>query len=58
MKFVCRGEDLQNVLRKIDEVHPYEEPAVDVFEEIPWRSLLRTHWGLPEKMPSKVLSRR
>ena len=39
LKFVCRKEDVGAVLRKIDEVHPYEEPAVDVVPQIAWRSL-------------------
>lgn len=29
---VCSEENLQNVLRAIDENHPYEEPATDVYE--------------------------
>ena len=32
-------EDLEKVLCKIEEVHPYEEPAVDVTPQIAWRSL-------------------
>ena len=40
LRFVCKEKDLQNVLRTIDRVHPYEEPAVDVIPQIAWRSLL------------------
>ncbi|MCQ2084803.1 MAG: hypothetical protein MJZ21_01490 [archaeon] len=40
LKFVCRKEDLSKVLKKIDEVHPYEEPAVDVVPQLGWRSLI------------------
>ncbi len=40
LRFVCRKEDLQAVLRKIDEVHPYEEPAVDVIPQVSWRSFI------------------
>lgn len=40
LKFVCRKEDLRNVLRTIDRVHPYEEPAVDVVPQYAWRDLL------------------
>ena len=39
LKFVCRKEDVERVLSKIEEVHPYEEPAVDVTPQIAWRSL-------------------
>lgn len=39
LKFVCGKEDLEKVLGKIEEVHPYEEPAVDVTPQIAWRSL-------------------
>lgn len=28
---VCSGEKLQDVLKSIREVHPYEEPATDVY---------------------------
>ncbi|AGI47652.1 Uncharacterized protein conserved in bacteria [Thermoplasmatales archaeon BRNA1] len=40
IKFVCREKDLENVLKIIDRVHPYEEPAVDVVPQIAWRSLI------------------
>ncbi|MCQ2079363.1 MAG: hypothetical protein MJZ38_04825 [archaeon] len=40
LKFVCRKDDLQAVLRVIEEVHPYEEPAIDVVPQLRWRSLL------------------
>lgn len=40
LKFVCRKEDLERVLSVIDEMHPYEEPAVDVIPQMAWRSLL------------------
>ena len=41
LRFVCREKDLENVLRTIDRVHPYEEPAVDVIPQIAWRSIIR-----------------
>jgi hypothetical protein len=28
---VCAGEKLQDVLKAINDVHPYEEPATDVY---------------------------
>ncbi len=40
LRFVCREEDLPAVLKKIDEVHPYEEPAVDVMPQVSWRSFI------------------
>ncbi len=40
LKFVCKKEDLPAVLKKIDEVHPYEEPAVDVMPQVAWRSFI------------------
>ncbi len=40
LRFVCREKDLKAVLEVIDRVHPYEEPAVDVIPQEPWRSLL------------------
>lgn len=40
IEFAVRDEDLERVLRTIDRMHPYEEPAVDVIPMIAWRSLL------------------
>lgn len=40
LKFICRKEDLSEVLKTIDKVHPYEEPAVDVVPQLGWRSLI------------------
>lgn len=40
LKFVCRKEDLRKIMKIIDEVHPYEEPAVDVVPQLGWRSLI------------------
>ncbi|MDC7951253.1 hypothetical protein PAA26_04175 [Methanomassiliicoccaceae archaeon COG_1] len=37
---MVRRRDLPGVLAAIDRAHPYEEPAVDVFPEVPWRSLI------------------
>ena len=40
IEFAVRDYDLQEVLRVIDRVHPYEEPAVDVIPMKAWRSYL------------------
>jgi len=40
LRFVCKEKDLKTVLETIDRVHPYEEPAVDVIPQVPWRSFL------------------
>ena len=40
IKFVCREGDIAAVLQKIREVHPYEEPAIDVVPQIGWKELI------------------
>ena len=40
IEFILREKDLRPVLRKIAEVHPYEEPAIDVIPCFGWRSFL------------------
>lgn len=40
IEFIIRKEDLSSVLRTILEVHPYEEPAIDVIEMTDWHSLM------------------
>ncbi len=40
LEFVVLKKDLPAVMEAIDRVHPYEEPAVDVYREVPWRSLI------------------
>ena len=40
IKFVCRKEDISSVLQKIREVHPYEEPAIDVVPQIGWKEFI------------------
>lgn len=41
IEFAVRGEDLEAVVRRIAEVHPYEEPAIDVIPMVAWKSLTR-----------------
>ena len=40
IEFAVRDYNLKEVLRTIDRVHPYEEPAVDVIPMKAWRSYL------------------
>ncbi len=40
IEFIVRREQLKTVLHVIEEVHPYEEPMVDVIPCLGWRSLL------------------
>lgn len=40
LEFVVKKKDLEGVLRTIERVHPYEEPAVDVVPQTGWRSLI------------------
>ena len=39
IEFAVKKKDLEKVVRMIAEVHPYEEPAIDVIPMISWRSL-------------------
>ena len=41
IEFAVRAEDLKAVVARIAEVHPYEEPAIDVIPMIPWKDLVR-----------------
>ena len=40
MKKEMKKEDLKKVIGKIAEVHPYEEPAVDVIPMIAWKEFI------------------
>jgi hypothetical protein len=40
IEFAVRDYDLPQVLHVIDNIHPYEEPAVDVISMKAWRSYL------------------
>lgn len=42
IEFAVREEDVGRVVRRIAEVHPYEEPAIDVIPMIPWKEFTRT----------------
>jgi hypothetical protein len=41
VEFAIRGEDLEPVIRTIADVHPYEEPAIDIFPMYAWKSVIR-----------------
>ena len=40
VEFAVKEKDLERVLARISEVHPYEEPAIDVIPMCSWRSLI------------------
>ncbi len=40
IEFAVREEDLQTVVARIAEIHPYEEPAIDVVPLISWKTLI------------------
>ena len=40
IEFIVCNEDLKNVLRTIKDLHPYEEPVVDVIPCLNWKSIL------------------
>ncbi|MFA6709910.1 MAG: hypothetical protein WCR83_01105 [Candidatus Methanomethylophilaceae archaeon] len=40
IEFIIHEEDLKVVLRTIERMHPYEEPAIDVIPCLEWRSVL------------------
>ena len=40
LEFAVKKEDLKKVIGKIAEVHPYEEPAVDVIPMIAWKEFI------------------
>ncbi|MCL2786635.1 MAG: hypothetical protein FWD81_05410 [Methanomassiliicoccaceae archaeon] len=40
LEFVVRGKDLRNVLKAMVNVHPYEEPAMDIVEVYGWRDIV------------------
>jgi hypothetical protein len=39
IEFAVKEKDLEKVVRTIAEVHPYEEPAIDVIPMISWKRL-------------------
>ncbi len=41
LEFAVHEDDLEKVVSRIVEVHPFEEPAIDVIPMIPWKDLIR-----------------
>jgi len=39
VEFAVKEKDLEKVVGKIAEVHPYEEPAIDVIPMVSWKSV-------------------
>ncbi|MGI5965003.1 MAG: hypothetical protein ACOX8L_04035 [Candidatus Methanomethylophilaceae archaeon] len=39
VQFAVKEEDLQRAIGTVVQVHPYEEPAIDVIPIIPWKSV-------------------
>lgn len=42
IEFAVKEKDLRAVVERIEEVHPYDEPAVDVIPLIPWKDVIRS----------------
>ncbi len=40
LEFAVKEKDLKAVIAAISDVHPYEEPAIDVLPMIPWKDLI------------------
>ena len=40
IEFIVKENDLKKVLLKIREIHPYEEPAIDVMPTYAWKSMI------------------
>lgn len=40
IEFIVKEEHLKDVIKKIKDTHPYEEPAIDVIPCIGWKSFL------------------
>lgn len=40
IELAVREEDLARVVARIREVHPYEEPAIDVVPMVPWKDVI------------------
>ena len=40
LEFAVKEKDVETVVRTIRDIHPYEEPAIDVIPMISWKSFL------------------
>ena len=41
IEFIVREKELRDVIRTIREVHPYEEPAIDVIPCLDWKRIVQ-----------------
>lgn len=41
VEFAVKAENLRDVISRISEIHPYEEPAIDIVPIIPWKEVIR-----------------
>jgi len=41
IEFATYDRDLESVIKKIIEIHPYEEPGIDVIPMIGWKDFIR-----------------
>jgi hypothetical protein len=39
IEFAVHGDDLKSVIERIVSIHPYEEPAIDIFPMIGWKTV-------------------
>ena len=40
IEFICKENEIENVLKTIKRIHPYEEPGIDVIPCYGWKSLI------------------
>jgi hypothetical protein len=40
LEFIVNGKDLKDVVDVIVNIHPYEEPAIDIVKIIPWKDIV------------------
>ena len=40
VEFAVKKKDVEQVIKRIVEIHPYEEPAIDVIPMVAWRDLI------------------
>ena len=40
LEFVAKGRDIKNVIKAIVDIHPYEEPAIDVTSVYDWKEFI------------------
>ena len=40
IEFIAEEKDLPNIVRRIRDVHPYEEPAIDIIPTLSWKDFI------------------